>query len=57
MEMKYLSGSAIVSALIFAPPVHEARATAEPVTLHEYYLVAPGGQRIPVGHDAIRKRC
>lgn len=29
----------------------------DPVTLHEYYLVAPGGQRIPVGYDAIRKRC
>lgn len=29
----------------------------DPITLHEYYLEAPGGQRIPVGYDAIRKRC
>lgn len=29
----------------------------DPVTLHEYYLEGPGGQRIPVGYDAIRKRC
>ena len=29
----------------------------DPVSLHEYYLEAPGGQRIPVGYEAIRKRC
>lgn len=29
----------------------------DPVTLHEYYLEGPGGQRIPVGYEAIRKRC
>lgn len=29
----------------------------DPVTLHEFYLVGPGGQRIPIGYDAIRKRC
>ena len=28
-----------------------------PVALHEFYLEGPGGQRIPVGYDAIRKRC
>ncbi len=29
----------------------------DPVALHEFYLEGPGGQRIPIGYDAIRKRC
>lgn len=29
----------------------------DPVALHEFYLEGLGGQRIPIGYDAIRKRC